>query len=73
MSEPSLHTFEIWQDDVMVVAVSGEDQAIVLSEARHYVAQYAQEGPMILKGSVAPFVFGAILANHRQEDAEERT
>jgi hypothetical protein len=36
----------LWQDGIVVAAVSGPDGERVQREIRHYAAQYAQEGPV---------------------------
>jgi hypothetical protein len=42
------YTYEIEQDDMMVVSGEGPILAAVLSDAWHYVAMYSQDGPLTL-------------------------
>lgn len=41
-------TYEVWQDEMVVAATASSDPEEALKEARVYLAQYAQDGPVVL-------------------------
>ena len=40
---------EVWQDDALVACVEGADAEGVGREIMHYAAQYAEDGPVVIK------------------------
>lgn len=46
------YRFKLFQDGLMVAEAAGSDWRAVSSEASHYFAQYAQDGPTKLKLTV---------------------
>jgi len=40
---------ELWQDGIMVAAVSAPDEETMRREISHYAMMYAQDGPVTVK------------------------
>lgn len=52
--------YELWQGGIMVVEVEGDDPDAVRREILHYVAVYAQDGPVEIRGDDAKELFDAM-------------
>ena len=46
--------FQVWQDGIMVAGGNGPSRQEVVREAKHYVSQYAQDGPVKVVIGPAP-------------------
>ncbi|HSV24659.1 MAG TPA: hypothetical protein VLJ17_16725 [Xanthobacteraceae bacterium] len=50
MTEEREYELEVWQSGLMVASVHGPDFDFVHGEAMHYALQYAQDGPVEIRG-----------------------
>lgn len=50
MTDPREYDLEIWQAGQMVASAHGADFDFVHREAMHYAFQYAQDGPVEIRG-----------------------
>ena len=50
MSETKNERFEVWQNGMLVASVSGPNRGLSRMEIFHYACQYAEDGPIEIKG-----------------------
>lgn len=55
MSDDDEFEYELWQDGIMVAAVTCAKRDDAEREIRHYGAMYRQDGPCEIRGPIGPY------------------
>ena len=48
-NKKKVHSYELWQGGIRVVVVEAPTATQATKEINHYIMQYAQDGPVVVK------------------------